>query len=714
MKKRGKHSKETWKPLVWTGWVLSLLTLFWMGHPLSEIAPSASASLERMTFFLFTDEFRTSAGGLVIGVLIAIGWWGLGGQLFRLLPAPQSWKERHGVRAALGLAVTCSLWFWLGIAGLYTIWMAWLFTAIGLISAFLLYRRDRRCAPISDPWEDPVDNRFWWWIPGTIAATLFLTALPAALAPVTAKDSLLYHLSLPAAFARAGALIEIPENLMSYPPLEVEMQFVWALLAGGSEAAGMGQRAASFLGVAMFAVCFLWSVEWARSLGLNRFWSWTAALAFASIPTAWAVATSAYVDLAVALFVGIAIEATASWYETLDNRLLWPAGIFLATALCAKFTVLFLVLPFLLVILWRLRKMEEHSVQAATVRCVFLILPVAVLIAAPWYVRNWWLSGSPVFPFFLNLWPAEVAGWDVERSLLYNQWMLQYGEQPRTLLSLAAAPFRLSLWGKIESYSYYDGILGVFFLSGLPLLWLARRRFPSSLQVSLFLSAALIAAWVASSHQLRYLLPALPPLAMAIAFAAATSGRWAASDDDSSAWAAIFRAALLAPMAVNLVVIILLYRSLSPLPVVLGTESTENYLSRRLPYYSLYQEANTKLSGNAKIWLINLRNDTYYLQRPAFTDDFFEDWTLTQMVYKAETLPEMIESVKALGVTHLMVRYPLLFDQRYSPLVDPKDPQGSRKNLDLLERFLFRYCRVLEKSPHYLFAEFPAALQASR
>ena len=57
-----------------------------------------------------------------------------------------------------------------------------------------------------------------------------------------------------------------------------------------------------------------------------------------------------------------------------------------------------------------------------------------------------------------------------------------------------------------------------------------------------------------------------------------------------------------------------------------------HYLTRNLDYYPYYQYLNTQTPPDAKVWLINMRRDTYYLDRPAVSDYLFEDWTLRQMV----------------------------------------------------------------------------------
>ena len=69
-------------------------------------------------------------------------------------------------------------------------------------------------------------------------------ALIAALAPPTAKDTLLYHFALPKAYIAAGGGIEVPFNIAGYYPLGVELQAVWAMLLGAPMGAPVGEAAA--------------------------------------------------------------------------------------------------------------------------------------------------------------------------------------------------------------------------------------------------------------------------------------------------------------------------------------------------------------------------------------------------------------------------------------------------------------------------------------
>jgi hypothetical protein len=59
------------------------------------------------------------------------------------------------------------------------------------------------------------------WASLSLVVTGQILALVAAMAPPTAKDTLLYHYALPKAWIAAGRAIEIPYNIAGYYPLGV-------------------------------------------------------------------------------------------------------------------------------------------------------------------------------------------------------------------------------------------------------------------------------------------------------------------------------------------------------------------------------------------------------------------------------------------------------------------------------------------------------------
>ncbi|MGH7403352.1 MAG: hypothetical protein ACREKQ_13035, partial [Candidatus Rokuibacteriota bacterium] len=374
-------------------------------------------------------------------------------------------------------------------------------------------------------------------------------------------------------------------------------------------------------------------------------------------------------------------------------------------ALSIKLSAAFVILPLALLALLRSLKPAPDPSRAgpstpAIAGSAMASLGLGVALAAPWYVRNWIRTGSPLFPFYLGIWPAEAPGWDLERSLLYETLFSLYGDT-RTALDYLLTPFRLAVAAQPDQPPFYDGVLGITVVFALPLLaWaLWTKRLDVELRLAVLVSACLFVFWLFSSQQLRYLLPALPGLAVAIAAAGArlggTSGR-------------ALRGLLLAAAALGVPVILAWFLTLDPARVVLGGEDRADFLRRRLDYYPYYETVNRDLPPTAKVWLIDMRRDSYHLERPYFSDFIFEDYTLTRYVRAAAGVEELRARVRADGITHLLVRHDVLLDYRRSPIVDERRPREENvAKLQLMIAFFRQGTRLIKGDQKFWLIELP-------
>jgi hypothetical protein len=147
---------------------------------------------------------------------------------------------------------------------------------------------------------------------------------------------------------------------------------------------------------------------------------------------------------------------------------------------------------------------------------------------------------------------------------------------------------------------------------------------------------------------------------------------------------------------------------MDPVRVVLGGEDRPEFLRRRLDYYPYYEVVNRELPPTAKVWLINMRRDTYHLERPYFSDFIFEDYTLTRYVRAAAGYEEIRARVRADGITHLLVRHDLLFDYRRSPIVDERRTREENEaRLTRLADFFSRGTRLVKGDQKFWLIELP-------
>jgi len=688
-------------------WVVLLAAAFLLnrGEDVGRLVTLLSASLGALSKgpVWGLAGLLASVAGVTIGALIGLAWYGLGHTIqSRIEP---STNHRAGEEAAVAVAERALLgaagwsiaWFFLGFLSLYRVPVAVIALTAGLILAAPSVRRQRPGLRAM--------LRAGGWAVLTLIVSGQALALISALAPPTAKDTLLYHLALPKAWIAAGRAVEVPYNIAGYYPLGVEMHAVWAMLLG----APMGLRAAE---AAAGATLFLFApilamvvYGWAREQGTPPGWAAAAALMVTWIPTVYDVAASQYVDLAMAAYTVMAVRAFGRWWVTFDARhLLWIAG-GVAGALSIKLSAAFLILP--LALLGLLRALGIGAPPAglrpaspAAAASVMGALAAGCALAAPWYVRNWIRTGSPLFPFYLHLWPAQAPGWDLERSQLYDTWFSLYGNTV-TPVDYALAPLRLAITSQPDQPAYFDGVLGIALVAALPLLaWaLWTRRLDVELRLALLLSGCLFVFWLFSSQQLRYLLPAVPALAVSTAVAGSALDE---RPPRALRWVALAAAAL------GLPVILAWFLTLDPLRVVLGGESRDDYLRRRLDYYPYYELVNRELPADAKVWLIDMRRDTYHLNRPYFSDFIFEDYTLTRYVRNATRAEDIRERMRANGITHLLVRHDVLLDYRRSPIVDDRRTrEENTAKMALMAAFFTEGTRLLKGDQKFWLIELP-------
>jgi hypothetical protein len=687
--------------------VLAVAFLLNRGEDVGRLPALMSTSLARLAHEpVWGPAGIQSLVGLLIAGLIGLAWYGLGAAIVRSTDLPAHGEPgdppvmQIAERSLAGAGAWSLAWFFLGVLPLYRASVAALALLVGLALAGRAVARVRITA------GDIARTAGWGAL--SLVVTGQILALVAALAPPTAKDTLLYHYALPKAWIAAGRAIEIPYNIAGYYPLGVEMHAVWAMLLGAPLGARVAEAAAGAT-LFLFAPLLVMTVYgWARERGADRAWAATAALVIAWIPSAYEVAASAYVDLALAGYTALAVRAFGRWWVSgQPGQLAWvAAGI--GGALSIKLSAAFLLLPLALLGLLHALGAGSQDREAArpttalTAAGVLGALALGVTLAAPWYVRNWIRTGSPLFPFYLEIWPAQAPGWDLERSRLYETLFSLYGDV-RGPLDYLWSPIRLAVAAQPDQPAFYDGVLGIVFVLALPLLaWaLWRRHLDVELRLAVLISAGLFVFWLFSSQQLRYLLPAAAGLAVAIAVAGSGLDRGLSRP---------LCGLVVAGAALGLPVVLAWFLALDPARVVLGGEPRDAFLARRLDYYPYYQVVNRDLPPTATVWLIDMRRDTYHLDRPAFSDFIFEDYTLTRYVRTATSVDEIRARVRADGITHLLVRHDILLDYERSPIVDERRPrQENVAKLELMTAFFTQDTRVIKGDRKFWLIELPPA-----
>jgi hypothetical protein len=327
----------------------------------------------------------------------------------------------------------------------------------------------------------------------------FVVAMGIGHSPLTAYDSLSYHLFFPARWIQQHALAIVPtpfsDEAQAYQPAAGELFFAWLMLPfHGDLLARIGQ-------VPFYALGACVTVMLARRAGAQPAHAAYGAAFFLIAPLIVEQATGANVDLicAVLFAASLALGMAAVESDARRDWFLWglSAGLFFGSKYLA------LVYAPLLITVPLVRGIRTRAVWAA---------PGIAALGLPWYLRNWIVAGSPIYPSSL-----AIGGLTIARGAFSHAALTRSAFHTNDLRVLALSAFHafgptlLVLWLPVALFVAASVI--------------ARRGWwPAGFLVAVtLLSAPLCWIGVPDNADARFLLPGVVP-AMAL-FALAFTAR---------------------------------------------------------------------------------------------------------------------------------------------------------------------------------------------
>jgi hypothetical protein len=578
----------------------------------------------------------------------------LGAALFKLFRLDiENSVDRFLFRTALGFGAWSYLSLGLAVLSLYRpMVLTWLVAAI-LAGGAIFFR-----SQVRGTWNARRDfdlgSRLWAGIRRErtwIAVSLLSISIAwiGALAPEIEYDALWYHLWLPKLWLAHGAPVDVVQEYISLYPLQWELIYGVAFSLGGTVAA----KLIHFICLPLTAmVVFRLTQRF-----LPKASPWLAVAIFVSVPTVLWEATTAYVDLALAFFVGLTLYALLIYLNEHRTQFLVLAGLNLGLALAIKHLALlvwFLVtLGLFLHLWWQDRKVIEAF------KAAFLLGITSLLLPLPWYVRSGLASGNPFFPNLYSLFGAfPPERWNEISAQGLASFEAHFG-MARTPLNLALLP-----WNVTVHAASFGGALGPVFLLLLAAYFL--RRPTGTASRLLVLVAGYVALWASpiSSFQMRFLVPITPLLAI---LAADSFGRLSEFIQEARLEKRLLFGLMAGLLLLNLPPFISLHEpdrqgwdgwlthviAEIPMGVVTGHETENSYLTRKVPAYAAWQYINDHLPPDACILTFS-GGDHYYSERKRI----WSDSTIARgAVWGAQQGEEQqaLDALRRLGVSYMLV-----------------------------------------------------------
>ena len=421
-----------------------------------------------------------------------------------------------------------------------------------------------------------------------------------ALVPPHDTDEIYQHLPL-----AEQLLTDLPTGELrpdASRPLPLHLVYAGALALGGEVAPKLAH-----LGLAL--LLFLRVEAMVRRGGGA---GWLAVLALGGSYTVARELGLAYNNLPVALGVVLALDAG------LRDRP-WRMAAFGAVALSVKYTAA----PALAGV-WL-----AYVVRGGALRIALPSGLAAIGTLTPWWLRNAVDGLHPLFPF---------TGWEAQERFEFA-YVERYG-MGREALDFVLLPWNATVHADPESYLFLGRISPLFLVAALPAAVAVFRAGRRSLAAGVAVAALVgCVGWAAGPHWLRYLLPTLPLLAVAVGLSATALPRWGVA-------------------ALGLVGLAGLPSNLGPwldrlvpaVPVAFGADR-EAFLDQAVPGYSSARYCAEHLPADAVVAVL-FAWPGYYVDRP-YVLSSVEDHVPTRhllYVHGDATLSEL----RAQGVTHVL------------------------------------------------------------
>lgn len=483
------------------------------------------------------------------------------------------------------------------------------------------------------------------WMPAMAVVALALTFLQALAPPADGFDSLFYHLPVPLMWLRDGGLRVMDMSPYWYPSLAQGM-FVWPLALGYDVVTQLLHWAFVVL-IALLLWFWVFSISGGKT-------AWWAVVLLLTMPALLWLATWAYSDFVLSFFTLGALYTLWRWRDSEDARWLRVTALMAGFAMGIKYTSFVLPVFVVLFIFSRCFTNKTRWIEAVRNAAQFSVL--ALLVASPWYVRNWVWMQNPFYPFAFG---------GLFRDSFRSTWYYAAGTGISwDIFELLLVPWNLTL-GHREAFNYSDGKIGPLFLILTPVLvwtiWKIKAKASpgerSAFLIVILFFAVSAAFWVAgvmntaSLWQARLLFPGLFPMVMPMAYAIQEIRRL---DSDKLRISFIFSTLVIFFVIFTLLDFGLLVLNRNPLAVVVGMESRQEYLQRIQPEYAGALNLVEKLPPDANVYFL-FEARSYGMKSNVFVDTANDN--LAYALYRFRSAENVIGMWKQGGYTHVLICY---------------------------------------------------------
>lgn len=487
------------------------------------------------------------------------------------------------------------------------------------------------------------------------------------------RDELLYHLAIPKLFYLKDFSSPDFSHFFYYPWLSYFFNFISI------------EVNSVFLAHFFHYLFFILTLYLIYKNSCNQIAKIGLSLLFLTIQPSLRFSYTAYTDFYLTFFsFGSLIVAIKAFDMDIDkgNRRL---NFILSAVLCGlglntKYNMLVFALLLYFFIFW-LSYTRFKTVKRALRDC-FIYFLISFTMFFPFLLKNYLLTGSPIYPFFTDIFPTtntfsfKNVSHFAFRKYFYNE----------NLFQILATPIMVFFYGIENNIQYFDGVLNPFFVI-FPIIAVFAMK--DKLITVLFLFGWLYNYFVLFLEPVsaRFLLSSVPIFAY-------ISGQYLSTLklSNKKLWL-IFLPFLIFNLYFGGKHIV----DKDKWQYFFGKISKDEFLERKCSDYKSIKFINENTPKSAKIFYLFSGQRTYYLERD-FIYDSFNDGRLFKRIFdNSKNEDEFREKFKDYGITHLFIRKDL-FEQYLSDNFNSEE-------LNILNKFFVKYAKLLFQDRVFLVVE---------
>ncbi len=553
--------------------------------------------------------------GLVLAVaLLGMHLYSLGylilNRYFRSSLDHLSNLEAYALSTALGSVATS-----LGVFVILLLHLFYLWTILPLILIAPCFYLLRMRFVLQHPM-----NKANFVVPGLAIAIFFLIVLPITLHPPIAWDSIEYHLPIVKMLVDTHYLAYNQYLREDFLPQGAELIYAVLYLYTRSGIAVQVFNAYLFI-VLMLAV----STTAKRLLGKTG--EVIALSLMAGLPLALLMASIAYTDMYLALICFVALMASLIWLQEDRKSSLVIAALLFGGSISIKETAGIYWAATILVSLVSIKDLLRKGGYRKT---FIAHVTIVLAVAAPWFIRNWIITGNPVYPFATSI-LGNTGPWTASEIMgqLQNYTLGHVGgilTSPNVIGQIITNVYPTEGLPSPLSLALFVGIGASIFSSTI---W-KPSTFRMILATSLYV---LVISY--DTIDLRYLYSAIPALVIV-----STVGyvllikllirfiKWIASIlDDHLEYPRVphYMATILLCVLCIAPGIQYSQSIVNGEGIVLGKANSDAFLTAQLPAYSAFQYLNERFGHSYSVYAIHQENMRYYCDGIMIGDWFGPD-----------------------------------------------------------------------------------------